>query len=224
MTDNADSDAPTDLLACHPETAYFWGHVAGGGDVAVDELTVRAPDEGCAERLVAIAGGGAVDHHQTERPYAHDTSVTRAEDEYRVTVTGDVAARGSAAFGLPTNDERGGYRFDALAEASRQLLRGLLESCGTVCFKSSSGTVGISFVHDDRPLLDAIEGLLDACPLDAPTGEIQETSSGGYWFGIDDAVAEPFGRWIYERSEETGLFAPTRRRKLRRSLEQVENV
>ncbi|GAB3317379.1 cobalamin biosynthesis protein [Haloplanus salinarum] len=216
------AEAPADLLECHPETAYFWGHVAGDGDVRADGLTVRAPDEGCADRLVEIAGGGDVDHRRTEREYAHDTSITRTEDEYRVTVAGDVAARGSAAFGLPTGDERGGYRFDALADAHRQLLRGLLESCGTVCFKSSSGTVGISFVHDDRTLLEAVQGHLADCPVDAPADDIGETSSGGYWFGIDDAAAGPFGRWVYEGSEASELFAPTRRRKLLRSLEQVE--
>jgi hypothetical protein len=215
-------DTPSDLLTCHPETAYFWGHVAGGGDVGTDELTVRGPDEGCAERLVAVAGGGDVDRRRTERPYAHDTSITRVEDEYRVTVTGDVAGRASAAFGLPMGDERGGYRFDALADADRQLLRGLLESCGTVCFKSS-GTVGISFVHDDRTLLETVVGLLGDCPVDAPTGEIDETSSGGYWFGLDDEAAGPFGRWVYDGSEGTGLYAPTRRRKLLRSLERAES-
>jgi len=215
------ADAPTDLLESHPETAYFWGHVAGDGDVGADELTVRAPDEECADRLVAIAGGGAVDHQQTERPYAHDTSITRTEDEYHVTVSGDVAGRASAAFGLPTGDDPGGYRFDALADANRELLRGLLESCGTVCFKSSSGTVGISFVHDDRALLETVQRLLADCPVDAPTDEIQETSSGGYWFGIDDDAADDFGHWVYDGSEESGLFAPTRRRKLLRSLEQA---
>ncbi|WP_423751692.1 cobalamin biosynthesis protein [Salinirarus marinus] len=220
MTDGA----PTDLLACHPETAYFWGHVAGDGDVRTDEITVRAPDEACADRLVAVAGGGAVDHRRTERPYAHDATVTRTEDEYRVTVTGDVAARASAAFGLPTGDERGGYRLDVFADAERQLLRGLLESCGTVCFKSSSGTVGVSFVHDDRTLLDTVAGLLDTCPVDAPTDEIQASSSGGYWFGVADEAADAFGRWVYDGSEETDLFAPTRRRKLVRSLEQAENA
>ncbi|MFD1634433.1 cobalamin biosynthesis protein [Haloplanus ruber] len=216
------ADSPSSLLECHPETAYFWGHVAGDGEVRADDLTVRAPDEGCADRLVAIAGGGDVDHHRTEREYAHDTSITRTEDEYHVTVAGDVAARGSAAFGLPTGENRGGYRFDALADANRQLLRGLLESCGTVCFKSSAGVVGISFVHDDRTLLETIQGRLDACPVDVPTDDIAETSSGGYWFGVDDAAGDRFGRWVYDGSEATDLFAPTRRQKLLRSLEQAE--
>jgi hypothetical protein len=192
--------------------------------VTEDGLTGTAPDEGCADRLVDIAGGGAVDRRRTERPYAHDASITRVEDEYRVTVTGGVAARAAAAFGLPTGGDPGGYRFDALADADRQLLRGLLESCGTVCFKSSAGTVGISFVHDDRALLDTVVDRLESCPVDAPTGEISESSSGGYWFGIDDAAAEPFGRWVYEGSEGTGLFAPTRRRKLLRSVERVADT
>lgn len=216
-------DAPTDLLESRPATAYFWGHVAGGGDLREDRLTVETSDEACADRLVAVAGG-TVDHRRTERPYAHDTSVTRTEDEYRVAVTGDVVGRASAAFGLPVGEESGGYRFDVFADQRRQLLRGLLESCGTVCLKSSTETVGVSFVHDDRALLETVRSLLSACPVDAPAGELQETSSGGHWFGLDDDAVASFGAWVYDGSDETGLFAPTRRRKLRRSLEQAENA
>ena len=213
--------APTGLVESRPETAYFWGHVAGAGEIAEDRLTVEAPDEACAERLAAIAGGGSIDHDRTERAYAHDTDLTKTEDEYTVTVTGGVAARGSAAFGLPTGDEEGGYRFDVFEQHRRQLLRGLLESCGTVCFKSSAGVVGISFVHDDKTLLETIDQLLDECPVDAPTGEISATSSGGYWFGIDDDAAGAFGEWIYGGTDDQTLFAPTRRRKLEQSLERA---
>ncbi|MFW6341297.1 MAG: winged helix-turn-helix domain-containing protein [Wenzhouxiangella sp.] len=60
--------------------------------------------------------------------------------------------------------------------------------------------------------------------VEAPTGEVSETSSGGYWFGVDDGAAGDFGTWLYENCEETGLYAPSRRRKLERSLEQAENV
>jgi hypothetical protein len=220
MTD----DTPGGLLSSHPETAYFWGSVAGDGDLQEDQITVRACDEASAERLRSIAGGGSIEQRRTERAYAHDTDLTRTGEEYEVTVRGGVAARGSAAFGLPTGTESGGYRFDALSEHDRQLLRGLLESCGTVCFKSSSGTVGVSFVHDDRRLLERIDGLLAGCAVDAPTGEIAETSAGGYWFGIDDAAAGRFGEWVYKGSEATGLFAPTRRRKLRQSIEQAAEL
>ena len=216
--------APSGLLASHPDTAYFWGHVAGAGDVTRDDLTVETTDGTCAERLAAIAGGGEIDHDRIDRPYAHDTDLTKAEDEYTVTVSGGVAAQGSAAFGLPTGEERGGYRFDALSEHRRQLLRGLLESCGTVCFKSSAGVVGISFVHDDRALLETVDQLLEACPVDAPTGEISATSSGGYWFGIDDDAAGAFGEWVYDGSDGRDLFAPTRRRKLEGSLERAAEL
>ena len=216
------SDAvPSGLLASHPDTAYFWGYVAGAGDVTPDSLAVEAPDEACVKRLAAIAGGGEIDHDRTERPYAHDTDLTTVDDEYTLTVSGAVAARGSAAFGLPTGDADGGYRFDALTDHRRQLLRGLLESCGTVCFKSSAGVVGISFVHDDRALLETVDRLLAGAPVDVPTGEISETSSGGYWFGVDDDAAGRFGEWVYDGSDDRELFAPTRRRKLEQSLEQA---
>lgn len=216
--------APSGLLASHPDTAYFWGHVAGAGDIDRESLTVETPDEACADRLAAIAGGGEIDHDRIERPYAHDTDLTKAEDEYTVTVAGGVAAQGSAAFGLPTDGD-GGYRFSALADHRRELLRGLLESCGTVCFKSSAGVVGISFVHDDRVLLETIDRLLAECPVDAPTGEISETSSGGYWFGVDDDdAAGAFGEWVYDGSDDRDLFAPTRRRKLEQSLERAATL
>ena len=213
---------PSDPLAGHPATAYFWGHVAGSGDVSDDRIEVTANDEESAQVLVAVAGGD-LEHETTTRDYAHDTSITRTEDEYTLTIggeDGDLLGR-SGALGLPV-DGRGNYRFGAFSEYDRELLRGLLEGSGTVCFKSSSGTVGISFVHDDEDLLAFAQELIDACPVEAPYDELSETSSGGYWFGVDDDAAPDFGTWLYENCEETGLFAPSRRRKLERSLEQAE--
>jgi hypothetical protein len=215
-------DAPTDLLDAHPETAYFWGRAVGDGEVTAESVTVRTNDEIAAERLAAVAGADSVNHRSTEREYAHDTSITRSEDTYTVRIHGPVGDRAAAAFGLPLEEAPGGYRLDALAEYDRQLLRGLLEGCGTVCFKSSSGTVGISFVAADRKLLERIAGLLDSADVDAPYGEISETSSGGHWFGLDDEAAPDVGAWLYRDCAETGLFAPTRRRKLRRSIEEAD--
>ena len=219
--DRLDLDAPSDLLDAHPETAYFWGRVIGDGDVTTDSVTVRTNDETAADSLAAIAGADAVDHDTVEREYAHDTSITRTEDSYAIQLHGAVGDRAAAAFGLPLEGAPGGYRLDALADHDRQLLRGLLEGCGTVCFKSSSGTVGISFVHDDRKLLELVQSLLDAADVEAPYGEIAETSSGGYWFGVDDSAAPAVGEWLYRESEATGLFAPSRRRKLKRSVEEA---
>ncbi len=232
-----ETDAPTNLLDSHPETAYLWGRVIGDGEVTADGVTVRTNDEDAAERLAGIAGSesskegergasrpassASVDHDTIEREYAHDTSITRSEDSYTVQIHGPVGDRAAAALGLPFEGDPGGYRLDTLEDYDRQLLRGLLEGCGTVCFKSSSGTVGISFVHDDRTALERIQGLLDSVDVDAPYGEISETSSGGYWFGLDDEAAPAFGEWLYDGSDATGLFAPSRRRKLKRSVEEA---
>lgn len=222
---------PSDPLAGHPATAYFWGHVAGSGDVSDDRIEVVTNDEESAQVLAAVAGGD-FEHETTTRDYAHDTSITRTEDEYTLSIGGegnegdDPTGAGllgrSGVLGLPV-DGRGNYRFGAFASHDRELLRGLLEGCGTICFKSSSGTVGISFVHDDRKLLRLTQELIAECPVEAPVDELSETSSGGYWFGVDDAAAPDFGTWLYGDCEETGLFAPSRRRKLEMSLEQAES-
>ncbi|WP_440765871.1 cobalamin biosynthesis protein [Natronorubrum sp. DTA7] len=219
-------EVPADPLAGHPATAYLWGHVAGSGDVSNDSIEVVTNDEASAQVLAAIAGGN-VEHDTTSRDYAHDTSITRTEDEYTLSIGGGENGDNSGllgrsgALGLPV-DGRGNYRFGAFANHDRELLRGLLEGCGTICFKSSSGTVGISFVHDDRDLLELTRELIADCPVDAPMGDLGETSSGGYWFGVDDDAAPAFGTWLYENCEETGLFAPSRRRKLERSLKQAD--
>lgn len=218
---------PEDSLAGHPATAYFWGHVAAGGTVGDDELRVTTVDEASAEGLAAIAGARSGENEAnlaretTSREYAHDASVTRTEDEYTVTVAGEGLFGRSGALGLPV-DGRGNYRFGAFARYDRELLRGLFEGCGTICFKSSSGTVGISFVHDDPALLDAVRGVIADCPVEVPTGDLSETSSGGYWFGVEDGAAPDFGAWLYENCEESGLYAPSRRRKLAKSLERAE--
>ena len=219
---SVETGVPSDLLDAHPETAYFWGRVIGDGEVTTDGVTVRTTDETAAERLAAIAGADRIDHRIVAREYAHDTSVTRREDDYTVQVHGPVGDRAAAALGLPFEGAPGGYRLDVLAAHDRQLLRGLLEGCGTVCFKSDAGAVGVSFVHDDRALLETIRRLLDDLPVAAPYGELSATSSGGHWFGLEDDVVPRVGEWLYEGSGNSGLFAPSRRRKLRRSIERAE--
>ena len=220
-----ETNTPTDLLDSHPETAYFWGRVIGDGEVTADGVTVRANDEIAAGRLASIAGAEDVEHGVETREYAHDTSITRSEETYTVRIHGPIGERAAASLGLPFEGDSGGYRLNTLAEYDRQLLRGILEGCGTVCFKSSSGTVGISFVADDRKLLEQIGELLVSADVDAPHGDISETSSGGYWFGIDDEAAPGVGEWVYkgtETGDEPELFAPSRRGKLRRSIEEAD--
>jgi len=223
--DDVPTPAPAeDLLAATPGTAYFWGRVAGDGELSHEGITVRAGDETAADALGAVAGADRVsaDHRTRARTSAHDASVTRFEDEYEVQVFGAPADRAAAALGLPIDGDPGGYRFDALADHRLQLVRGLLEACGTVCFRESSGSVGISFVHDDERLLRTVQGLLEAAEPQVPTEDLNETSSGGYWFGLaDDADTAAFAQWVYAGSSESGLYAHDRRQKLRRSVERA---
>ena len=214
---------PDDLLARHPETAYFWGHVAGNGRVSDRSVRIRVVDEDAARRLSAIAGGGTVDHRIAEREFAHDTAVTRRANEYTVQIVDPtLAATAAAALGLPVGSDPGGYRFDVLRDHRRELLRGLLEACGVVCFRESSAAVGVSFVHDDDRLLARIRTLLDGAGFDS--GEPQPSSSGGHWFGVADGDTAAFAEWVYEGSGESGLFATGRRRKTLRSVERAAGL
>ncbi|MFC7058476.1 cobalamin biosynthesis protein [Halovenus salina] len=225
MSDATEPATAADLLEATPATAYFWGRVAGEGDLADGCVTVRAGDESAADALAAVAGADTRNHSVEARESAHDASIVRYEDSYELQVFGTLAERASAAFGLPIDDQPGGYRFDAFREQRPQLVRGLLEACGTVCFRESAGTVGISFVHDDDRLLKTVQSLLADAEPAVPTDEIQETSSGGYWFGLaDEANTEAFARWVYAGSESSGLYAADRRTKLRRAIERATDA
>jgi hypothetical protein len=215
-------ESADDLLAASPETAYFWGRVAGDGDIADGTVTVRAGDERAADVLAAIADAEGVDHSVAAHESAHDASVVRYEEEFELTVADGTAARASGALGLPTDGEDGGYRFDIFADHRAPLVRGLLEACGTVCFRESSGSVGISFVHDDERLLETVQSLLSAADVYAPCDDLQDSSSGGYWFGLaDDADVAALTAWLYDSTDESGLYSAERRQKLRRSVERA---
>lgn len=212
-------ESPSNMLASHPETAYFWGRVAGNGEIEESCVTLRTRDETAARRLAAIAGAEQIDHRIAEREFAHDTAIARGEDEYTVQVFGDLAERASAALGLPLENQPGGYRFDVFDSYDRQLLRGLLEACGVVCFRESAGEVGISFVHTDKRLHRRIQKLLDAAEPAVSYGALEESSRGGYWFGIDSTTK--IAAWLYEGSDQSGLFSPSRRQKTLRSVERA---
>jgi hypothetical protein len=217
-------DPVSDLIAATPETAYFWGHVAGNGDVRSEQVTLRVGDEHAATVLAAIAGAGRTDrtHRMTATESTHDASITRYRNEFELQVFGTAADRAGAALGLPIDGGPGGYRFDAFSDHRAGLLRGLLEACGTVCFRESSGSIGISFVHSDERLLETVRSLLAGINPHVPTEELAASSSGGYWFGLaDDADTGAFARWVYAGSDDSGLYSENRRRKLRRSVERA---
>jgi hypothetical protein len=223
MSETADA-APgpaEDLLAATPETAYFWGRVAGNGELTGNCVTVHTEDERAADALAAIAGADRTDHRVAARESAHDASIVRYEDEYEIQVFGSPADRAGAALGLPIDGQPGGYRFDSFAGHRAPLVRGLLEACGTVCFRESSGSVGISFVGTES-LLRTVRSLLAEADFHLPTDDLAETSSGGYWFGLaDDADTEEFAEWVYAGSDESRCYSDGRRRKLRRSVERA---
>ena len=217
-------DPVEDLLTSTPATAYFWGRVAGDGELTQDCVTVRTEDETSADTLALIAGAGRTDHDHriAARESAHNASIVRFEDEYELQVFGTPADRASAALGLPIDGQPGGYRFDMFSEYRPQLVRGVLEACGTVCFRESSGSVGVSFVHEDEALLRTVRSLLDAADPHVPTDDLSDTSSGGYWFGLaDNADTAAFARWVYAGSDGSGLYSAERRQKLRRSVERA---
>ena len=82
--------------------------------------------------------------------------------------------------------------------------------------------MGVSFVHEARPLLEWVrEALADH---GFGSDELSETSSGGYWFGVADTDTAAFGEWVYEGSDATGLYADDRRTKLLRSIERAASV
>jgi len=216
---------PDDLLERMPETAYFWGRVAGDGELTSDCLVVRTSDETAADALAAIAGTDERSHEIRAHESAHDASIVRYEDEYELKVFGPVADRAAAALGLPIEEQRGGYRFGVFDEFRPELIRGILESSGTICFRESSGVVGISFVHDDAELLETVQSILADSEVHAPTEELSESSSGGYWFGLDDdADISAFAEWLYEGSSATGLYSADRRTKLRRCIERATDT
>jgi hypothetical protein len=222
MSDTTPPSPAPDLLEATPATAYFWGRVAGDGELTENAVRVRAGDETAADALGGVAGVDERDHTVEARTSTHDASIVRFEDEYELQVVGALATRASAAFGLPIDDQPGGYRFGAFDDHRAQLLRGMLEACGTVCFRESANAVGISFVHDDEQFLRTVRSLLDDCEPAVPVDALSETSSGGYWFGLaDDADTDAFAHWVYGGSEQSGLYSKTRRTKLRRSIERA---
>ena len=223
MSETADAapEPAEDLLAATPETAYFWGRVAGDGELTGNCVTVHTEDERAADALAAIAGADRTDHRVAARESAHDASVVRYEDEYEIQVFGSPADRAGAALGLPIDGQPGGYRFDSFADHRAPLVRGLLEACGTVCFRESSGSVGISFVGTES-LLRTIRSLLADADPHLSTDDLAETSSGGYWFGLtDDADTVEFAEWVYAGSDESGCYSDGRRQKLHRSVERA---
>ncbi|WP_330631834.1 cobalamin biosynthesis protein [Halocatena halophila] len=206
-------------------TAYLWGHIIGNGSITDDAIVVRFSDRNLASRLQSIGNQpSSLSHETAANRSAHDATITRFEEtfELRYSLGARAIDRLTDQLGIDAREEYVCPELERFELHRRQLCRGLLESCGTICFRESSATVGVSFVHDDRGVLQEIRRQLRMSEPTVLTNSIEESSSGGYWFGLADATE--FGactRWWYARSDDSGLYEPARRKKLRRSVERA---
>lgn len=103
--------------------------------------------------------------------------------------------------------------FDAFRVHQSHLERGVLEGCGTLCYKKSTRGMGISFTSLDRSWLEALRGEVQR---HHPCLPIQTTERGSHWFGIEDRATKPYADWLY--GDPAAPHSPSRRRKLQRVL------
>jgi hypothetical protein len=100
--------------------------------------------------------------------------------------------------------------FDRFRAQQSDLERGILEGCGTLCYKRSTRGIAISFASKDRLWL---EGLREEIIRHHPCGSIRKTERGSHWFGIADEAARSYASWLYHDPEAP--HSRSRRRKLR---------
>jgi len=106
--------------------------------------------------------------------------------------------------------------FDRYRRHQPHLERGMLEGCGTLCYKKSTRGIGISFTSSDRLWISSLReeiGKHHAC------GSIAETERGRYWFNIADEATRSYADWLY--GDPAAPHSRTRRRKLQQVLGQI---
>ena len=107
--------------------------------------------------------------------------------------------------------------FDRFRPFQADLERGILEGCGTLCYKKSTRSMGISFTSFDRRWLEALRReVLQHHPCDP----IKKTERGSYWFSIDEAVTRSYADWLY--GDPNTPHSHARRRKLQQVLGQLK--
>ncbi|NKE70736.1 hypothetical protein [Candidatus Manganitrophus noduliformans] len=106
--------------------------------------------------------------------------------------------------------------FDRYRPDQPHLERGILEGCGTLCYKKSTRGIGISFTSFDPEWLSALR---DEIRKHHPCGPIAETARGSRWFSIEDEATRSYADRLY--GDPAAPHSRTRRRKLRRVLGQI---
>lgn len=108
--------------------------------------------------------------------------------------------------------------FDTFRVDQSHLERGILEGCGTLCYKKSTRGMGISFTSFDRSWLTALRGEVQRRH---PCLAIQTTERGSHWFGIEDQATKSYADWLY--GDPAAPHSPSRRRKLQQVLGALES-
>ena len=103
--------------------------------------------------------------------------------------------------------------FEVFRPEQRHLERGILEGCGTLCYKKSTHGMGISFTSHDR---DGLETLRNEVQKHHPCLPILKTERGSHWFSIEDRATKSYAEWLY--GNPTDPHSPSRKRKLQQVL------
>lgn len=103
--------------------------------------------------------------------------------------------------------------FDRFRHCQPDLERGMLEGCGTLCYKKSTRGIEISFAASDREWLMALR---EEIQKHHPCGAIKMTAQGRHWFSIAGEATRSYADWLY--GDPKRPHSKARRRKLERVL------
>jgi hypothetical protein len=106
--------------------------------------------------------------------------------------------------------------FDQYRSHQPHLERGILEGCGTLCYKKSTRGIGISFTSFDPDWLSALRHEIQQ---HHPCGPIAKTERGSHWFSIEDEATRSYTDWLY--GDPDAPHSRNRRRKLQQVLGQI---
>lgn len=106
--------------------------------------------------------------------------------------------------------------FERYRPQQSHLERGILEGCGTLCYKKSTRGIGISFTSFDAEWLSSLRAEVQKHHR---CGSISESERGSRWFSIEDEETRSYADWLYGDPEAP--HSPARRRKLQQVLGQI---
>ena len=106
--------------------------------------------------------------------------------------------------------------FDRYRNLQPHLERGILEGCGTLCYKKTIRGIGISFTSFDRGWLS---DLREEIQKHHPCGSMAKSERGSHWFSIEDEATRPYADWLY--GDPAAPHSKARRRKLQQVLGEI---